>query len=166
MKIIALALVSLVLVLIGQYANLRLKKRIASLKEYILLIESINSQISFSKKSISQIISDFIDKSNVNLKTLCELKEDMNINFHECWENAIEKYAGFDALNNEDKNILLSFGKNLGTTDLNGQINNSKLHVLMLEKQLKTAEENLSGKLKINTALSTVSALGLIIILY
>ncbi len=162
----AVFIVAVSVLLIGQYLNSKIKKRIISLKHFILLLENINSQISFSKKNIDEIIHDFEYSSDVKMKTMCELNSNLNGNFHENWKCSIEKYAQQDCLSKEDINILLSFGKNLGTTDLQGQINNVKLHIGMLEKELKNAEDNLSGKLKINTALSTASALLLIIILY
>ncbi len=76
------------------------------------------------------------------------------------------RYYSDDSLDKEDAKILLSFGNSLGVTDVEGQENNCRLHILMLEKQLKTAEENLREKSKINTALSSFLAFASIIIFY
>ncbi len=150
----------------GQHANFTLKKRISSLKQLVVLIEGLNSQISFTKKPVSEIISSMTCSGDVKLKTMCEFSKMSHENFFENWKKAIEKYYIFDCLSDEDSRILLSFGKNLGITDLDGQKNNCRLHLTMLEKQLSNAEKNLNEKAKINTALSAFFALAVMIIFY
>ncbi len=154
------------LITIGQYANLRMRKRISSLKQLIILVEGINSQISYSRRNISEIIEDLSFGEGTKLKTICELINNKSIDFSENWRNSFMEYSSNDCLNEDDKKILLSFGKVLGVTDLQGQNSNCLLHKTMLEKQLKNAEDKLKEKSQINTALSSFLALASVIIFY
>lgn len=143
-----------------------MRKRILSLKQLLVFIETINSQISFSKKTIQEIIENISLKEEMKLKIICELSENKSGDFQSAWRNSVNRYYSDDFLDKEDAKILLSFGNSLGVTDIEGQENNCRLHILMLEKQLTTAEENLKEKSKINTALSSFLALASIIIFY
>ena len=154
----------MVLILTGQYVNRRMKKRIFSLRQLIVLIENIDCHISFSRKTIVEIISDLIGGEELKLRTMRELIRCDNGNFSDSWKSSVEKFSSEDCLNKEDKNILLSFGKSLGITDTNGQTSNCRLHKVMLEKQLNEAEEKLKEKSKVNTAISFFLALSIVII--
>lgn len=143
-----------------------MRKRIVSLKQLLVFIENINSQISFSKKTIQEIIESISLKEEMKLKMICELSKDESGDFLSAWRNTVMRYYSDDSLEKEDAEILLSFGNNLGVTDVEGQENNCRLHISMIEKQLKTAEENLKEKSRINTALSSFLALASIIIFY
>ena len=102
----------------------------------------------------------------MKLKMICELSKDKSGDFLCAWRNSVKSFYSDDCLDKEDAKILLSFGNSLGVTDVEGQKNNCRLHISMIEKQLKTAEENLKEKSKINTALSSFLALASIIIFY
>ena len=97
---------------------------------------------------------------------ICELSGDKSGDFLGAWRNAVSRFYSEDCLNKEDAKILLSFGNSLGVTDVEGQENNCRLHISMIEKQLKYAEDNLKEKSKINTALSSFLALASFIIFY
>ena len=166
MKTTAILLIAVVSVLAGQYANIRMKKRISSLRDLIVLIEHIDSHISYSKNTIFEIIRDFTLSADVKLKIMSELIKSENMNFSDNWNVSIIKHYRYDCLNKEDEKILLSFGKALGVTDIRGQCSNCRLHKTMLEKQLDCAEEKLKEKSKVNTALSFFLALSVVIIFY
>jgi len=154
----------MVLILAGQYVNRRMKKRIFSLRQLIVLIENIDSHISYSRKNIFEIISDLIGREEVKLRIMSELIKCDNGNFSDNWKNSVENFSSEDCLNKEDENILKSFGKSLGITDTNGQTSNCRLHKVMLEKQLNDAEEKLKEKSKVNTAVSFFLAVSAVII--
>ncbi len=154
----------MIFVLIGQYANIRMKRRIVSLKELIVLVENIDSHISYSKRTIQEIIKEFASSEDTKLKTISELIKSENDNFSDNWKNSVSRFCCEDCLNKEDEKILLSFGKILGVTDIRGQNSNCRLHKVMLEKQLKDAEEKLREKSRVNTAVSFFLALSVVII--
>ena len=158
MKVSALLIIAAVIMLTGQYLNMKLKKRVLSLKRFILLIEGIDSQIIFSKRKILQIIEELISKDENYLKTMSALVVMDDGNFLENWQKAIDENSKCDAFNDEDKKIIMSFGKSLGVTDLDGQNKNCRIHIELLKKQLLSAETDVKEKLKINTAVSSFFA--------
>ena len=143
-----------------------MRKRISSLNSYIFLVEGINSQIAYSKKNIIQIINELVGSGNISLHSMIELAKEKDIDFDECWKDVIVTYSRNDGLNKSDEKILLSFGSALGTTDIDGQNNNCKLHADMLKKQLLSAESELKSKSKIVTAMSICSGFIVLIILF
>ena len=166
MKISALLIIAAVIMLTGSYLNTKLKKRVLSLKRFILLIEGIDSQMIFSKRKILQIIDELTCREENQLKTMKSLVEMGDGDFSENWQKAVEENGSDDALNEEDKRIVLSFGKGLGVTDLDGQNKNCRMHIELLNKQLLIAEKDAKEKLKINTAVSSFLAVAFFIIFY
>ena len=150
--------------LTGQYVNIRMRRRIVSLRELIILVENINSHISFSKSTVREIIEDFTSSADTKLKFLKELIKHESGNFSDNWHDSVRRFYSDDCLNDEDEKILLSFGKTLGVTDIKGQNSNCRLHRTMLEKQLNDAEEKLREKSRVNTAVSFFLALSVVII--
>ncbi len=57
------------------------------------------------------------------------------------WERAVKKNINRTSLIKEDESILISFGKMLGNSDLDGQLKNIRLTIGQLEIQVKKAEE-------------------------
>ncbi len=141
-----------------------MKKRVASLEEIIVFIEGINSQISFSKRNIQDIIDNLSSSAERKLKIISALSENANPDFTEKWKTSVETFSSDDCLKKEDAKILVSFGKSLGVTDLQGQSNNCRLHISMLEKQLEKARKEIDEKSKTNSALSLFLAIAVIII--
>ena len=83
-----------------------MKKRIFSLRQLIVLIENIDSHISYSRKNIFEIISDLIGREEVKLRIMSELIKCDNGNFSDNWKNSVENFSSEDCLNKEDENIL------------------------------------------------------------
>lgn len=157
---------AVVIVISGQFVNKRMKKRIASLEAFLILIEGINSQISFSKRNITDIIDDLAYSGDVKLKIISGLLHSENPDFGDKWKKSVEDFSFDDCLKKEDEKILLSFGRSLGVTDLQGQSNNCRLHISMLEKQLEKAQNDFERKSKMNSAISFFAAFAVIIIFY
>jgi len=57
------------------------------------------------------------------------------------WEKAVKENIKFTALNKEDEQILISFGKMLGNSDMEGQLKNIRLTISQLKMQEQKAEE-------------------------
>jgi len=68
------------------------------------------------------------------------LREKGSCTASQAWDRAVTENIAGTALNEEDKEILLSFGKMLGNSGLEGQIKNIRLTIKQLEVQEKKAE--------------------------
>lgn len=56
------------------------------------------------------------------------------------WELSVKNDKSVFLLSPQDVQLLLSFGSQLGTTDVNGQINLCVLYQKLFEEKLKTAQ--------------------------
>jgi stage III sporulation protein AB len=73
------------------------------------------------------------------------------------WEQAVRQGIRRTALNREDEEVLIGFGKMLGSTDLDGQIKNIRLTMEALRMQEKKAEES---RIKNETMYKSLGILG------
>jgi len=89
--------------------------------------------------------------------TIENLNDDSGLNASQAWEMAISNNIFKTALNGEDRDILVSFGKMLGNSDIEGQIKNIGFILHQLNLQEKKAEEN---KRKNETLFKTLGFLG------
>lgn len=93
------------------------------------------------------------------------LKESSGVNASGAWEMALKENIGKTSLNKEDAEILYSFGRMLGNTDCEGQINNIRLTVSQLKMQELKAEDSRVKNEKMYRSLGVLGGLALVIIL-
>lgn len=113
--------------------------------------------LKISKSSSSEVISFFKD-------TALKVKSG-NCNASEAWESAVKENIKKTSLNKEDEEILVSFGKMLGSSDVEGQIKNIRLTINQLEMQEQKAEESRKKNEKMYRSLGMLGGLALVIIL-
>ena len=68
--------------------------------------------------------------------------------------------------NNEDINLIKSFGSMLGKTDVDGQMSEINQFVSLLNGQIVTAEEEKNKNSKMYKSLGTIVGLGIVILLF
>ncbi|HOJ09114.1 MAG TPA: stage III sporulation protein SpoIIIAB [Clostridiales bacterium] len=121
-------------------------KRPGQLKNLQNLMQMLENEIRY----LSSIISDAFEKiyksidNPVNLffkSTLEYLENREELNLAQAWERAIKDNIYKTSLNKEDEEILVSFGKMLGNSDIEGQIKNIRFTIYQLSLQEQKAEE-------------------------
>lgn len=143
----------------GSYSN-----RPKQLKTLQSLLQILENEIRY----MSSVIVDCFEKiykstnSPVSLffKTTLEYLNNADgteMNLAQAWEKSIRKHLRDTALNKEDADILISFGKMLGNSDLQGQIKNITFTLYQLDLQEQKAEEL---KKKYDTMYKTLGVLG------
>jgi stage III sporulation protein AB len=131
---------------IGYYLSFNCSKRPLQLKTLQGLIKVLENEIRFLSsyipdafkriyKSVDSPVAEFFKGTVENLNS------DKGLNASQAWEMSISKNIFKTALNKEDKEILISFGKMLGNSDLEGQIKNIGFILNQLDQQEKKAEE-------------------------
>jgi stage III sporulation protein AB len=147
LKIIGSVIVILSCSFIGMVLSRDCVRRPAQLRELQGSLHMLENQICF----LCNVIIDAFEKiSRVGgtqtgiffARTIEILKEEKTISATEAWERAISQCIGRTALNSEDREILLAFGKLLGKTDVEGQIRNIRHTLEQLKLQEEKAEEN------------------------
>ena len=69
--------------------------------------------------------------------------------FSNYWQKAITSIPQSYGLKNDDLTVLEDFGKALGTTDVEGQLNHIELYKNILNSQLKKSKEEYKEKSKL-----------------
>jgi stage III sporulation protein AB len=121
-------------------------KRPQELRTLQGLLQMLENEI----KYMANVLSDAFEKVSRSSSsaisvffkdTIEQLEKNNSLNSAQAWEMAIRNNIKNTALNKEDEEILISFGKLLGNTDVDGQIKNIKLTLTQLKLQEQKAEE-------------------------
>ncbi len=156
--------------MIGLIYSINLSKRPLELLTLCGMMEMLETQL----KYFSSILSDAfyeISKSTDSTVSIffCDaskiMKNDGNIPAAVAWRESVEKNIKLTSLNKEDMNVLISFGKSLGNTDLEGQIKNIKFIVEQLKIQWSKAESSRKKDEKLYKNLGFLGGLAIVIIL-
>lgn len=108
--------------------SLSLKKHVTVLDETVILLNSLISEIQFSKSGINRILSQFsLEPSMKNLGFLSYYYEaDIYADFHDLWRKSISSCSYYRS---GEKKKMLQLGAYLGTTDVNSQMNMINLYL-------------------------------------
>lgn len=165
MKSIFILLIAFFICGFSVKSKVKMKNRVSNLEKCILMFENIETQIKYSSENIYKILKT--TQKNIDLEFLdLFLSMDLNKDITERWSESIQKKSYNDCLKNEDVQVLCSFGKMLGTTDVDGQINNCKAHKVMLKNCLDNARENYNKKGNVVTTLGLLGAICFVVLVY
>ncbi|MCX7843271.1 MAG: stage III sporulation protein SpoIIIAB [Clostridia bacterium] len=133
------------------------------------MLEMFETEITF----MSNVIADAFDKiskssqSSVALffKLTAEKLQAGGMNACQAWEAAVKEGIRATALNKEDESILLSFGKMLGNSDVEGQVKNIRLTLHQLKLQEQKAEESRKKNESMCKSLGVLGGLAVVVVL-
>ena len=129
------------------------------------ILNELKTKIKFTYKPLQDIFYEIASNHNDNIGKIFEsISNNMkDIDLKEAWEKEIKESD--NSLSKEDIEILLSIGKVLGTTDVEGQINQIILAEELIENKIKEAEIEKAKNAKLYRVLGTSAGLTLAIIL-
>jgi stage III sporulation protein AB len=145
-------------------------RRPGELRELQGLLQMFENEISYLSSYISDAFERISKRSTADATvffsdTVCRLKEDNSLNASEAWERAVTENIKRTSLNKEDEAILVSFGKMLGNSDIEGQIKNIRLAISHLKNQEHKAEEIKAKNEKMIRSLGILGGLAIVVIL-
>jgi stage III sporulation protein AB len=155
---------------LGYYFSLDCSKRPGQLRVLQGLLQMLENEMCF----LSSLLTDSFEKisrssdSAVTLlfsDTVKILSSSDGLNASEAWEKAVRNNIKNTSLKKEDEEILVSFGKMLGASDLEGQIKNIRLTLNQLKMQEQKAEESKKKNESMYRSLGILGGLALVIIL-
>ncbi len=145
-------------------------KRPRILREIQALLQMLENEISYLSNLLIDAFRRIVENSKVDAAILFKAAADYlvasGVTADEAWEKAVEVNYSRLSLNKEDKAILISFGRMLGNSDLDGQLNNIKLMSSQLKLQEAKAEEMKRKNERIYRSLGVLSGLAITIILF
>lgn len=165
LKYIIIFLVFLIAFLLGNIISKRYSLRLNELKDFKNALNIIESKIKFTYEPLpdiflqtSRFLSENIAKIFINAS-----KNMKDFTAEEAWNKSLEKSNTY--LSKEDIENIKSFGKMIGKTDKEGQVNHLELTKTFIEIQIEKARKEEEKNSKLYKTLGLVSGLTLVIIL-
>lgn len=122
----------------------RLYKRRDFLRSFSAFLDSMSTDIRYTSDDIFTVVSrccNFKELECFNVSDNCIAQPFENA-WNECIENIPKQYV----LTQEDLAIVKELGLKLGKTDVEGQLKHIEHYRVLIENQLKKAEEEISQK--------------------
>ncbi len=134
----------------GFYFSERLKIRLNFLYEFISFLKSLQIHLRYCGGDILQILPLCSDSKTVEpfIKKISENSKNYS-SFGEIWRNSVMSISKLNCLTKSDIKAMIEFGKSLGTTDVEGQLNHIELYIEIFNKAYENAREELKSKSKL-----------------
>ncbi len=164
-KYLILFLVFIISALIGKYISKQYIYRLKELEEIKNALNILKSKIKFTYEPLPEIFEEISKNTTLNIsKIFTKAKEEMNNkSASEAWENSIDEYSG--NLNKEDKQVIKTLSKLLGTTDTDGQLSQIEVTESFLDEQIRQAQEEKNKNEKLYQKLGVTIGMAIVIIL-
>ncbi|NMB34154.1 MAG: stage III sporulation protein AB [Clostridium sp.] len=171
LKIIGSIIVLLSSSLLGYIYSKRSSDRPKDLRAIQGLLQMLENEMSFLSNVLTEAFTKIYQYNDEDVTIFFEdtvkiINSDIGVNACEAWEKAVKGNLGRTSLNNEDEKILLSFGKMLGKSDIEGQIKNIRLTLNQLGMQERKAEELRKKNESMYKSLGILGGLAIIILLF
>lgn len=147
------------------------RRRPQQLRELQSLLQMFENQISY----LSDVIAKAFDRiSRIGCSVTCIffsrtveiLKEERSVNASQAWEKAVRENIKKTSLNREDEEVLVAFGKILGSSDLEGQVKNIRLTLGQLKIQEEKAEDSRHKNENMYRSLGILGGIAVVIVLF
>lgn len=167
LKIIISILIVSLTAYIGTYKARKLKEREHVLREMVTFLKLVENEIKYMMNILPNAYEIARQKLNTELKIkIGQIVVDMldNNNFNYI-EGSIEKnIIEIESLEKYDKDIIISTFKNLGRSDIEGQINIIQNTINILENQIVEANEIKNTNSKLYKTIGLITGIMLVII--
>lgn len=162
-KLLGLLAVTVSCAMGGFYISSMKRKRVSQLEEIIRLIKEIEISMGFSRLVLYELFERLRKNGAFSKLEFIDKIEDRGRPFFEEYREAILKSDL--ALKQDELELLLSFGKELGTTDANGQAGAAVLYGKMFEGRFITANADCERKCRLFSSLGVLTGVFISIIL-
>ena len=155
---------------LGYVLSTDCKKRPRQLRELQSMLQIFENQISYLSDVLIEAFGRICSSSNGETgiffsNTVERLQSGRNVSAAQAWEEAVRENIRKTSLNKEDEEILVSFGKLLGSSDLEGQIKNIRLTLSQLKLQEQKAEESRTKNEGMYRSLGILGGIAVVIVL-
>lgn len=155
---------------LGYYFSRDSSMRPQQLRVLQNMLQMFENEISFLSNLLIDAFNRVSQSTNSEVsvffrETVEGLKGGKSLNAAEAWEEAVRDNLTRTALIKEDADVLVSFGKMLGNSDLEGQIKNIRLTITQLKLQEQKAEDSRKKNEAMFKSLGVLGGIALVIIL-
>lgn len=141
--------------------------RVRFLQQYLQFISYIKTEIRYSQRVLSEIISKYIVTEVEFEHFLTSVKANLRseASFADAWQKALCKIPSAYGLLKQERELICEFGNKLGVTDVDGQIALCELNKSLINSILNTAKDEKSKKSRLYFMLGSSFGICLAIIL-
>lgn len=166
-KIIISILIVCITAYIGTYKARKLKKREYILREMVTFLKLVENEIKYMMNILPNAYEIARQKLSTELKIkigqiVVDMLDSENLTYI---DGSIEKnISDIESLDKYDKEVIISTLKNLGRSDVDGQINIIQNTINILENQISEANEIKNTNSKLYKTIGIITGLMLVII--
>ena len=166
-KYIILLLIFLSSSMIGRLLSKKYYYRLEELEEIKNALNLFKTKIKFTYSSIPEIFKEIAEDSNQNISKISEntIQNLKTMPATEAWNKAIDETKENTNLNEEDIKTIKGLSKQLGITDIEGQISQIDITQNFLDTQIRQAQEEKEKNQKLYQKLGTTIGLVIVILL-
>ena len=132
--------------LAGYSMSRKLYLRRDFLESFIHFLSSLSTNMRYSTSDIFTIVSTSAKTNDLHYFSFSQEKTAQP--FEQLWIEKITDLPKLFSLKNSDKELLLQFGRELGKTDVEGQLKHIELYNTVFNKQLNLAEDEINQKIE------------------
>lgn len=149
----------------GMYFSSALKNRVVTLKRINYMLEEIYVMLRYRSATVYEIAESLSkDERFTEFAFLRDIAFSSGKPFQQSWCEAVENHIPC-GINKSDTELLISIGKQLGTSDLDGQMNTIKLRQAEVGTAISAAEDEYSRKAGLYRSLGVLSGVFIAIML-
>lgn len=149
----------------GMYFSSALKNRVITLKRINYMAEEIYVMLRYRSATVYEIAESLsADERFSDFDFLREISFLSGKSFQQGWCEAVKAHLPC-GINKSDTELLMSIGRQLGTSDLDGQISNIRLRQAELGSAISAAEEEYSRKAGLYRSLGVLAGVFISIML-
>lgn len=150
----------------GLAASATLSQRVTSFEQLERLISYLETQIRYSGAPIYEILQQSL---KTDLRKLNFLKVSADLlakgeNPEIAWKTAV-KYCDENGFTAQDKELIFSFGKGLGSSDTEGQLNHCETYRQLFRDRLKNARIEAQSKGRLYVTLGLAGGMGAVLLM-
>ena len=161
-KILNLFLIILICSYLGNLKAKTYDNRVIELSNFRNSILLLKNKIEFTYEPINNIFSEISKIIYENKDKIFKEIIKRNGELPKLWNDEINKIKN---LKTDDKEIIKVLGKNLGKTDIKGQVSQLELSLKLIERQIENAENEKNKNYKLYKKLGGISGIAICIIL-
>ncbi len=150
----------------GVVTSRKLALRVRFLQQYLSFIDYIETEIRYARRALIEVVRGY--QNGVEFQAfLTVVYRDLaqKVPFPEAWSKAVRSLPSTYGLLRQDKELIYSFGDNLGATDVDGQIALCQLNKNLVSAALEAAQDEKNKKSKLYLMLGSSFGMCLAIIL-
>ncbi len=150
--------------LIGISASDKLKSRADELEMIVHMLEETKILIRYKAMTVFDIVQALKENVIINqLDFIKKLEPAIETPFYISWEKSIVNMQS--SLKDSDKKLLKSFGRSLGSSDIDGQLSNIEVYKEDFARIKATADNEFQKKSRLYRSLGVLSGMFLSIML-